>query len=698
MFLPMRSLVLCLLLGLVAAQAGFAGDVTVYRDSWGVPYIYGESDADVAYALGYAQAEDRLSDLFINVRIATGQLAEVIGPDGLESDYIMRMLKNAELCAYYWEHAPAETRAQGDAFVAGVNAYMAEHPDAVPPVALELQGWHAVAIMRAMILNWPLGTLQDEVKREWNSLGWGSNEWAVSPSRSAEGCAILLTDPHLTWEGMSVFYEANLYGDKIEEQHGFFLVGVYGMAYGHNGYVGWAPTTGGPDTADVFVMKLNPKNPMQYEYEGKFFNAVLGSVTIPVAGGAPVTKPTYLTHLGPALSEPDMETGTILVGSTPYLMDMELLDQMYAMLQAKDTTELYEAISLNHFMEQNFMYAGRDGNIGYARLGRCPIRPEGFDYTRPVPGNTFASRWLGLYSVNDGLRIVNPPQGYMQNCNISPENMMENSPFTPDKYPVELFNVSWDTRNSRGDRALQALAADDSLTKEEAVDLAFDITDPYWGLWKAALEKAVQNAGAVDDALQVEVEKILAWDGRYDRESQAATLVRFWRLAAFKKFPAKKVNREEALSDEELAQVLAAVSAGADHMQKTYGSTDVAWGDIIKVGRSGQFFPTSGADYGRGENDGKLRTLLSIGVKEKDDELGVYVAHMGSMAMSLMFFHEDGIESYTCIPWGQSADPESPHHMDQGEKLFSQRKFKPVYRSKEELLKNLSSEKVISAP
>ena len=701
--IPLRLSFLLAACGVVAglSATACAGTVTIYRDTYGVPYIYGETDADAAYGLGYAQAEDRLADLFVNVRMATGTMAEVFGKEHVEMDYIMRLVRNAEQSEAYWKTAPAAIRESGDSFVRGVKAYMAEHPEKVPPFATDLYGWHALAIMRTMILNWPLGTIQDEVRREPNTLGWGSNEWAVAPSRSAAGCAILLTDPHLTWEGMAVFYEAHVYGKDLSEQHGYFLVGTFGMAYGHTEFIGWAPTTGGPDTADVYVMKLNPDNPLQYEYDGEWRDAVLGSISIPVKDAAPQVMPTYTTHLGPAFAEPDLAKHTILVGATPYIEDMGLLEQGYAMLRAKNADELYEAIGMNHFMEQNFMYADRNGTIGYVRSGQAPIRPDGYDWSRPVPGNTSKTKWLGIHPVADLVQIKNPPQGYMQNCNISPEFMMENSPLTPDKYPAYLYNVSWDSRNSRGDRALAALAADDSITKEEAMALAFDVTDPYLDGWQQVLKDAVEAMGRnkmKEPEFADCVKRLLDWDGMYIRESHAAPLMRYWRLEAFEKFDPAAVNAGRRLSVDQQMELLATLERAMARMKAIYGSTDIAWGDMIKVGRGGKYFPCCGGDYGGGENEKRMRTLLSVGVSEQEKGTGVFIARKGSMAMALMFCHKDGIESYTCTPWGQSADPESPHYMDQGEHLYSQRKFKPVYRSKKELLEHVSSEKTLTAP
>jgi len=685
--------------GPAAAQSeSEAGSVTIYRDTYGVPYIYGNTDADSAYGLGYAQAEDRLDDIYLNIRIAVGRMAEVLGKDHVQSDYVMQMVGNAARCEAFWPSASEPVHAMADAFIRGVKAAEADL-GRTSPYALELQPWHSLAVMRAMILNWPLGAIRGEMNQDGNVLGWGSNQWAVSPGRSASGSAILLTDPHLTWQGMSVFYEANVYGDVLSEQHGFFIVGTFMLGYGHTEHFGWAPTTGGPDTADVYAMKLNPDNPMQYEYDGEWRDAALGWVNLKVKGGEPVKMATYTTHLGPAFAQPDLEKQTILVGATPYLDQTLLLEQGYKSLQARNVHEFMESLEMNQYMEQNLMSADRDGNIAYVRTGRTPIRPEGWDWGAPVPGNTSKTAWLGIHPLKDLVQIVNPPQGYMQNCNISPAYMMENSPLRPEKYPEYIYNVSWDSRNSRGDRALQVLAANDSMTEEEAIDLAFDITDPYWAGWKKALEElsiGLARKSLEDPAYKADFERLLAWDGRYHKDCTAAPLMRYFRLGAFDAVDPVKVNGGRSLAVEDLLALKKAFDAARESMTAIYGKTDIAWGDMVTVGRGGKDVPASGADFGGGENDKRLRTLLSLGTRETEEGSGVYRAYKGTMAMILMFMHKDGIASYSSVPWGQSADPDSPHYMDQGEMLFSERKFKPVYQSKEALLKNVTETKVLA--
>ena len=695
MFFSLRSFVLTVFAVAVAIPAVASdkpGSVTIHRDEWGVPYIFAATDDDAAYGLGYAMAEDRLADLYTNVRTATGRMAEAFGPDHVEMDYIIRMARIPDRCEEYWTTAPQHLQNQAAAFVRGVEAYVKENPDKDPEHALDLEPWHVGAIGQAMISRWPLGQIQDELERTQNSTGFGSNQWSVAPTRSADGRAILLTDPHLTWEGLAVFYEAHVFGDALE-MHGYFLVGSPLLAFGHNGYVGWAPTTGGPDTADVYELELNPDNQGQYKYDGEWKRTRVAFIQIPVKGAKPVMRPAAYSHLGPYVSEP--KDGKAYVGASPYLNEIGIPAQFWDMVAAKDADEFYEALGQNHYMEQNIMYADRAGTIGYVRVGRVPVRPEGYNWLEAVPGNSSATAWDGIHPIEDLVQIKNPDAGFMQNCNISPANMMPNSPLQPDKYRDYIYNVSWDSQNTRGLRALEALGADDSLTVAEAKAVAFDVQDVLAPAWDKALRAALENYGDEydDPEFQKAAQTILDWDHQFTKDSRAAALVFYWRDYAEKGLDLNALVNGEELDEANQRRVLDGLRDALAEMERLYGDKAVSWGDIHKIGRGGKHFPVGGAVLGNGRTE--TRTLFNVGAREEEKGSGVYVANNGSMAMALMFFSEDRIEAYTCIPWGQSAHPDSPHFMDQGEKLYSQREFKRAWSTKEELEPHINSTKTL---
>ncbi len=686
---------------LALALVANADSATVYRDTWGIPHVYAESQEAAAYAIGYAQAEDRLEDIYLNIRTAIGEMAEHFGPEHVEIDYAMKMAGNAELCQQHFDDGPAEVRAIAESYIAGVKAYEAEHPERVPAYSLELYPWHCAAVGRAMILKWPLGTLMDDLKGKSEAPEFSSNSFAVAPTRSADDCAILLTDPHLTWESLAVFHEARVHAPGLE-MCGFWIVGTPLVGLGHNGHVGWAMTTGGADTSDVYMLKFKMGFPPQYEYDGEWLTPKMKVITIKVKGeDKPRKMPALYTIHGPLLEEPDAENGVAYAGKTPYMDDTGYFEQGWRMVQAKDADAFYAALKMDSLMEQNIMYADRKGNIGYARVGRTPIRPSGYDWSKPVPGHTSATAWQGIYDLDDHVRIVNPVAGYMQNCNISPENMMVDSPLTPDKFNEHVYNVSWDFDNPRGKRMTQLLHMDDSLTKEEAKAIAMDVYDLLAEPWKQALRATVDSGAAAahaDDAdMATAISSILAWDGQFTQDSTAAPLVREWRLRCQGKVDLEAVAEGKPIDAAGQEAMLTALAEAKADLEKNFGTFLVPWGDTHVVGRNGALYPYDGADFGS-KPWNFTETVRDVEAKPDPDKPGRHIARGGSMSAMIMFMHEDGIESYSCTPWGNSNQPSSPHHTDQARELYSKRAWKDSWFQKEELMEHVASEKVLALP
>jgi len=687
---------------LAAAASAAPKKVTLYRDTWGVPHVYADTWADAAYALGYAQAEDRLEDIYRNVRTAVGTMAAAFGEEFAEQDYYLRVFKNAEVCERYWQTAPEHVRQLCDNFMRGVEAYVAEHPEKRLDCAVELHGWQCAAIGRTMLLQWPLGVLQDEVNRKQDAPPFGSNAFAVAPSRSAEGCPILMTDPHLTWEGMAVFYEAQIH-TNTENLCGYFYRGSPAPVLGHNDHCAWACTTGGPDTSDIYMVKLKPYSLLQYEYNGEWRTFDVEIITIDVKGEKAQIKPALYSLYGPLVDFPDVEKGVAYCGATPYYDQAGMLEQMYKMATARNCDEFHAALGMNQFMEQNLLFADRDGNIDYVRTGRTPIRPEGdYDWSVPVPGGTEATRWLGIHDIADLVQVRNPPQGYFQNCNVSPEVMMAGSPMTPDKYKKYIYNVLWDTDSPRGKRLLQLLDADPSITKDEAMAYTLDNYDLLTVPWQNALKAAVDAAGAdkmKDPGFAKAVNDFLQWDGRFIKASTVATLVKFWRLKCEKEIDIAAVADGLPLTAADQNKMLDLLQETLADLKGKYGSVEVPWGDIHVIGRGGKYFPLESGDFGGGKDDkNQTETVLDVATKETPKGSGKYVAYNGSGFLMLSFLHKEGIESYSLVAWGQSGNPDSPHYVDQSEKLYANRQMKPTWFKKEDLLQNLESERVFDLP
>jgi penicillin amidase len=696
-FLGMIGLV-ATLVGLIPA-AWAAENVTIYRDTWGVPNIYGDSEEAVSYGLGYAEAEDRPEQIFDNYRAAIGRLSETSGPSALETDYRARLFRSAEVSRENWQKVSPKVRACMAAFQAGIRKYFSDHPEKKPQNYLELEPWMCVAMGRAVIWGWPLGDMAHDLqagginppKIEYH----GSNEMVLGPSKTKLGVPIAIVDPHLGFYGMMHFYEARMYGGKIAVA-GVASVGSPLVSLGHNEYVSIAMTTGGPDTADVFKETLNPDNPNQYRYDGQWRDGIRRTITINVksADGTfkPVSREVLYTHHGPVVAEKD---GYGYAGALAYANEVGLADEMYDLFTSKNIEDVQKALAMAQLMAQNVMVATVDGDIYYQRTGRVPIRPDGYDYSKPVDGSTSKTEWKGIHPTSDLVQVLNPPCGWMQNCNVSPRVMFRDSPLTPDKYKSDLYmepraqGIAYGL-HQRAHMAFDLLDAAKNVSIEQFFDIA--LSPQVYGVrpWQERLRAAWTKADAhtkADKTLAKFVTAILAWNALAEQNSTGILPYHYWKdqLPGSERQITNRLGSppQESLSDDTLIQM---AKDGCRVMVKEVGRIDVKYGDVYRCGRRGgkRTAPAQG-----GSVDGiATPRALSFGEKLPGER---HLMTGGQCAPEIVLMTKPP-QSWSAAPLGESDDPNSPHFDDQAIKLVSNRKMKSTYfKDKETLLKNLES-------
>ena len=686
---------------LVALCGSVFAKATIYRDRWGVPHIYSESAEAALFALGYAQAEDRLEQLLKNYLHADGKMASVFGERFVEEDYRQRLLRHGEIARTRHGEVDARFRYLLEAFVAGIKQYMKDHPEKVPAWGFEPQPYQPVALGRFVIWGWPAGqALSDLGRRLPRPPAFGSNEWAISPARSAEGCVITCVDPHVSWFEEFRWYEAHVHGGKLN-CYGFAVLGTPAFGLGHNDYCSWACTTGGPDTADVYEEEINPDNPLQYRYDGQWRDIQVLPVEIEVKtdeGKKTVTREIARTHHGPIILR---EGNRAYAARLAYEEEVQLAEQIYRQNTAATLEEFKAALAMNQLMPQNVMYGDVHGNIWYCRTGMVPVRQPGYDYTRPVPGYTSKTEWLGIHTMDDLVQILNPPQGFMQNCNISPDTMMPGSFLTGDRYPDYIWRGDYGGSNQRGRRAVELLRSDDSVTVQEAIEIALDTYIDDADTWCRALNVAWQSQKDKykprNPDLPDAVETLRSWDGRAEADRIGATLFCHWRRACRTSLavPVRHIESRRALPETGQTAMLSALDKAVSYMKDKYGRIQVPWGDVVRIRRGELEAPcSSGGPPGSG-----MSPLRAVGYSGPDEN-GRFFGRSGQSCTTVVVLRAPGkVDSYSAVPFGQSDDPDSPHYFDQARELFSKKKLKPTYYNDLEALKtNLESKKELEVP
>ena len=683
-----------------------SGKTVIYRDTWGVPHIYAPTVEAGMYAIGWAQAQDRPEELLKNFLRALGESARFDGPGAIQSDTISHLWDHYGTSKRYFDRNRPQIRGQIRAYVRGVNDFYTAHPEDIPSWwgKRKIDEYMVVSFGRMFLYAWSIGQAFGDlraggVRPGFDQKSRGSNQWSISPGRSAEGAAILCIDPHLSWWGPSRFWEFRIHAGDLHGS-GVTLPGVPSIGLGHNADVAWAMTTGGPDTADIYELKLNDGDPTRYLYDGQWRALTKREVTIDVKGAGQKKITIWSSHHGPVVA---MREGKAYAAKIAYTDEVQISEAWHEFNMARDYRGAMKAMSTLQLFPQNVMVADTSGNIYYQRTGRVPRRPSGYDWSKPVDGSTSATEWQGLHPASDHLQVLNPPQGYMQNCNIPPDVMMVDSPFSPDKTLRYIYGSSGGHTNQRGARAVQLLHADSSVTVQEALAYAVDIHPYGVERWLEVIKRA--DAGFGDfhrsnpDYVEA-VKDLRSWDGQLRRDSTAALKYYYWRRQIIEDYGDETVSEaagridyylaalgkptpEVDLSDDELAAAADSLGSAMAKLKSDHGSLNATYGDTFRVGRDDTSWPLGGGG-GHG-----LTTLRNISYgPERDDHTRW---GRGGQTSTQVIVLSKPIRSWTYVPIGQSDRPDSAHYRDQAERLFSTRELKPTWWLAEDLAKHIES-------
>lgn len=450
---------------------GLRGEVEVLRDRWGVPHIYAGNLHDLFFAVGYAQAQDRLWQMEFNRRLASGSLSEVAGEGALEADRLVRRIGFRRVAEADWPDAEATERAVMEAFSAGVNAYIegGRLPVEFSILRYRPEPWHPVDTLAfGRFMAWTLaGNWDTEILLSWTVERFGakvaeeletpypagkplivppgaeakgsepsladdyeaasallgalagrgmSNNWAVNGKKSATGKPLLANDPHLALQMPSIFWEFHVDSPELKCA-GAGLPATPNVVIGHNDRVAWGVTAAIVDGDDLFVEKVNPDNPSQYEYEGQWVDGETVREEIKVRGRAePVVEEVLVTRHGPVISTAIKGESRTLTMRSVTLERAHQIQGILMLMGARNWEEFRDALRLWPAPSQNFAYADVEGNIGYQLAGLVPIRAKGHGVL-PVPGWTAEYEWTGWIPFDELPSVLNPPTNWVATAN-----------------------------------------------------------------------------------------------------------------------------------------------------------------------------------------------------------------------------------------------------------------------------------------
>ncbi len=653
-------------------------DARVIRDKFGVPHIYGKRNADVAYGLAYAHAEDDWKTIEEVIRSSRGTLSEIVGESGAKSDDMILALGNTEIVNRdYDAKTSPQSKAVVEGYAAGLNLWCAEHADSGCARTMPITGRDIMAgfVNRPMSFygfeaeidsllsgraNMEMSTksTREAFIDTTDDIELGSNGLAVAPSRSADGHTRLAANSHQPYEGRVAWYEARLKSEEGIDLVGGLFPGTPIILTGVGPNFGWASTVNKPDLFDTFKLVVDDeKNPTKYRMDGAWkdlerkqikYNVLKNGALVPVERTALSSEhgPVYITDKGVfALS---------YVGKG----DFKHLDQYLAINTAKTVDDWYAAqIKYNAIPSVNYIVGDSKGGIAYFWNAHMPKREPGWDRTKVLPGDISETLWKGWESPTTLPHIIRPKSGYIVNSNHSP--LLVSGPEDNPKAENYPKDYGLDTLvTNRGLRAQELFGTDTSITREEF--FAYKMDDRYAaGSNVRKMQADFKNVDPGQDAdLKEALAIVAAWDGRADMENRNAALTIFTGQAAMGSQIHDTYNREKALK---------ALKETAALLKASLGRLDPKWSEVSRVARGGQSWPTNGGPD-------TLRAVYVAGDLMKDKFRS---GRAGDTYVAMADWAPDGTFKIDTIhQYGAATiDPKSPHYADQAP-IFAAEKWK----------------------
>jgi len=687
-----------------AGDQDLASQVTIRRDHYGVPHILGQTEEAAAYGHGYVTAEDHiltLARLFLKAR---SEESAHFGDDFVQSDFLIKQLHMYEGAATGYQKSPPWMQHILDAYAAGYNRYVEKHRAELPEWVKPVTGIDVLAHGRRVVLmdfSMDLEQLRKVAQRAAASAttAWpvdhGSNMWAIGKGRSVSGKGILLGNPHLAWGGAELFCEVHLTVPGKVNVCGTTLVGSPMVTIGFNDNLGWSHTVNLHDCDDIYELTLDPANPQRYIYDGHPVPLRKETLSIKVKtkdGLKTRKRDLYWSHYGPVIK---ITNGKAYAFKSSNMDEYRFAEQWNLMGKTKNLDEFRKVLDMQALPMFNICYADKGGNTFYAFNGRFPQRPPGYNWAGIVPGDTSASEWNHILPESRLPHMINPPGGYVQNCNSAPWYTTLHAKLDRHNYPEEL-TPNWS--GLRQQFSLEMLESDKELTLEKVKAFKFNtkllLADRVKGdVVKLARGQTVDGV-SLDEAAGL-LEK---WDNTASQEATGAALfVNFWRKYgkqatnpyAVPWDEAKPVTTPYGIGEVETAR--AALAAAVKEIKEKYGSLAVPWGSIYRLRRGALDVPISGyfCEY-RGFKSAPIGDFGAFRVvRYEQAKDGKYVANGGDSYVLAVEFTSPPT-AYSVVAYSQSDNPSSPHHTDQSA-LFAQGKWKRIAFTEDEIAKNLES-------
>ena len=683
-----------------------AEGVTIVRDDYGVPHIYAKTDADAVFGMLYAQSEDDFNRVERNYIWATGRLAEVDGEKAIYSDLRARLYMTVDEAKEAYDSAPKWLQELCDAFADGVNYYLLTHPDVQPRLLSRFEPWMPMFFSEGSIGGDIEQIPLDGIKAFYGGEDAaalllsaaqsepvlkepaGSNGFAISGDLTASGNAMLLINPHT-----SFFFRGEIH--VVSEQglnaYGAVTWGQFFVYQGFNEDTGWMHTSTNVDFMDEFVEDVFEEDgKLLYRYGEENRPVTVSEVTLKFRDGDGMSErtfPTYHTHHGPITHKLDGKLVATKINWDP----VQALEQSFVRTKLQDHEQFREMMDIRTNSSNNTVYADSSGNIAYYHGNFVPKRDPELDYSMAVDGSDPATDWQGLHTVDEIVTVLNPPNGWIQNCNSTPFTAAaEYSPKRED-YPRYMAP---DAENFRGIHAVNVLTGISDLTLDGLIELAYDSYLPGFEKLIPGLIEAYDERGHASSDLGDAIETLRSWDLRVSTESVAMTLAHYYGVSFLKNAELpddmknasgmEKINYFGTGTTPE--QRLVIFAGVVTKLQSDFGQWNTPWSEVNRYqridGAINQTFDDDAPSLPIRMASSWWGALAAYGQRGKQTTRRIYGTR-GNSFVAVVEFGER-VKAKTMLAGGQSGDPDSPHFDDQAQR-YADAQFKDVAYYREDV-------------
>ena len=690
-----------------------AAQVSIVRDNWGIPHVYGKTDANAVFGLLYAQCEDDFSRVEMNYIEKLGRMAELKGETELYNDLYLKLIIDSASAVADYKKSPAWLQKLLNAFADGVNFYLYKNQGVKPALLHRFKPWYPLLWTDGSIGAISTGDVSpEEVKnfytgkhvpvvlnqKKYEENTSGSNGFAIGPTKTASGNAILYINPHVT------FYfrpEVQMVSEEGLNVYGAVTWGQFFIYQGFNQYCGWMHTSSNVDVADLYAEKITKHKKdgrLFYEYDKKSLPVSQQKITIKYATSQGVVAKNFtgfFTGHGPVMANRNGQ----YIAVKSYNRSLTSLIQSWQRTKARGLDDYKKNMQLYANTSNNTVFADSKGNIAYWHGDFIPRRNKNLNWSKPVDGTTKATEWQGLHTLDEIVHVYNPATGWIQNCNSTPFTVSGDASPTKENYPAYMAP---DGENFRGINAARVLGKGNAFTIDKTIAAGYDTYLSAFEILMPALISSFEKNSKPGDSLYSLVAEPIAllknWDYHAGVNSVATTLAIEW--AQLLTSDIRRIYIAEGDDDQvaitkkfvagaSAAELLVPMQQAINALVGRYGKWQIPWGDINRFqrvsGSISQQYDDAKPSVGVGYASALWGMLPSYNSRYYPGTNKRYGVSGNSFICAVEFGKT--IKAKSLLAGGESGDPLSKHFNDQLE-MYSQGKFKEVLFYKEDVMKH----------